>query len=113
MTIKAGKLRHRVEIQYPVGEAFDGRGLRLAPGWRLLATVWAAVEPLSARDSILAEQTASKVVARITMRRRTDVDATMRILHGTTIYNIVGILPDKDSGLEYMTLPVTAGTNRG
>jgi len=113
MTMKAGRLRHRVEIQYPVGESFDGRGLRLAPGWRSLATVWAAIEPLSARDAIVAEQTASKVIARITIRRRSDVDATMRIVHGTTLYSITGILPDKDSGLEYMTLPVSASINRG
>ena len=35
----------------------------------------------------------------------------MRALHGVLVYNIHGVLWDKDSGLEYMTLPASMGVS--
>jgi SPP1 family predicted phage head-tail adaptor len=112
MSLGAGRLRHRVRIERPV-EGRDANGLRTGPTWELVARVWAEVRPLSARDFAAAEAPGSKVVARITIRARTDVDATMRVVHGQAVYAITGVLPDPDSGREYMTLPVTAGVSRG
>lgn len=40
------------------------------------------------------------------MRYRADLLPTMRIMHGAIRYDIAGVLPDKDSGLEYVTIPV-------
>ena len=37
----------------------------------------------------------------------------MRIVHKTKIYNPAGFLADPDSGLEYVTVPVTQGVNEG
>ena len=37
----------------------------------------------------------------------------MRILHRGQVYNIAGLLPDRVSGLEYITIPVSAGVNDG
>ncbi|KCB41287.1 phage head-tail joining domain protein [Bordetella hinzii 5132] len=54
----------------------------------------------------------SEVTARIVMRAR-DILATDRIIHRGTVYNIRGVLADKDSGLEYVTLPVGTGVNEG
>lgn len=114
MAIDAGRFRHWVTIERPTAETFDSNGRRVAPGWEVFAErVQAAIEPLSARDAIVAEQTASKVIGRIVIRWRSGVDATMRIIHRGTIYNITGVLSDKMSGIEYMTLPVSAGINRG
>jgi len=38
---------------------------------------------------------------------------SMRLIHRGEICNIASLLPDKASGLEYITLPVSAGVNDG
>lgn len=110
--ITAGRLRHRVSLQAKVATRDPDTGAPLVT-WQELAKVWAAIEPLSAREFIAAQATRSEVTARIVIRYRGDVVATMRAVHGARIYNIAGVLADKDSGLEYLTLPVSEGTNTG
>lgn len=113
MALNAGRLRHRVDIQskQQVQDPVTGE---MTASW---VTVWpkvpAAVEPLSAREFIAAQATQSQVVARITIRYRDGLDASMRILHKGKIYNPADFLADKDSGLEYLTVPVVVGTNEG
>lgn len=107
MSIAAGKLRHRVEIQEPVisRNTFGER----EEVWAHFAYAWASVEPLSAKEFTIAQQTQSKVSARITIRHREGISAIMRVLFRGKAYNIEGILTDKDSGIEYITLPVSEG----
>lgn len=113
MSLSAGRLRHRIDIQQRAHVQDPVTG-EMVPGW---ANVWTAVpasiEPLSAREFIAAQATQSQVVARITLRYREGLDASMRIVHKGAIYNIAGLLPDKSSGLEYFTIPVSSGANQG
>lgn len=114
--LDAGRLRHRVKIQYletlmdSAGNTQDDNG-ELLQEWMELGVVWAAIEPLSAREFVSAQAEQSKVVAKIIIRHRNDIDPSMRIYHQAQdkYYNIEGILTDKDSGLEYLTLPVSEG----
>lgn len=110
MALASGKLRHRVEIQNPV-EVQDQDTGAMEVTWVTIATVWAAIEPVSAREFVASESETSKVVARVTIRYRKNIDAKMRLYHRAKgfYYNIEGILSDKDSGLEYLTLPVSEG----
>ncbi len=112
MSIKAGVLRHRIDIeQLTITQDSSGDAVR---SWSALhSSVPASIEPLSARDFIAASAVQSQIVARVTIRYRAGLNASMRLNHNGTIYNISGILPDKDSGLEYLTMPVTAGVNEG
>ena len=110
--MRAGKLRHRVTIQRPDYTQDPVTG-EMTPSWVEFAKTWASIEPLSVREFIAAAATQSKVSARIVIRYRTGIDATMRILHRDKIYNIEGALPDKVSGLEYLTLPCSEGVNDG
>lgn len=103
--MEAGKLRHRVILESPVYEQDAATGA-MTPGWAYVAEVWAAIEPLSARDLITAQAHQSKVTARIVMRQRPDLRPDMRINHNGRLYLIEGILADKESGLEYVTIPV-------
>jgi SPP1 family predicted phage head-tail adaptor len=112
MAIKAGKLRHRVTIQRP-GQTQDPVTGEVTNGWTDVVTVWASVEPLSVREFIASEAGQSEVSARITIRYRDGITAKMRILHRGQTYNIKGVLADAESGLEYLTLPVSAGVNDG
>lgn len=138
MSLDAGRLKHRIEIQAlqfasqankillenadtmspETGGAIltehtsvvmQGPDGEMNRQWVTLANVWAAIEPLSAREFISASKENSKVSARITIRSREDIDPSMRILHRGRYYNIEGLLPDKDSGLEYITIPVSEG----
>lgn len=105
----AGKLRHRVSLQRNEFEQDPVTG-ELVEGWTEYGKAWASVEPLSARDLIAAQGVQSKVTARMVIRYRTDIDPAHRIVHRGKVYRIEGILPDKDSGLEYLTILVSAGT---
>lgn len=109
--VAAGRLRHRVRIdeQVVLKNSFGEQTTE----WEEVATVWAAIEPLSARESMLAEQTQSKVSARIIIRARNDIRASMRAVHGSTIYNIDGVIRDQDSGQEWITLTCSTGVNEG
>lgn len=113
MALSAGRLRHRIRIEKPVYEQDPVTG-EMVKGWSLVADkVPAAIEPLSVREFIAARSYQSEVTARIVIRRRAEIDATMRILHRDRVYNIRGVLSDPDSGLEYLTLPCSEGVNDG
>lgn len=86
--------------------------------WVEVDTVWASIEPLSAKEFIQSAATQAKADSRIGMRQRDDVDAAMRLVHlrlnkPDVIYNPHGFLPDKESGLEYMTAPCSRGVGEG
>jgi SPP1 family predicted phage head-tail adaptor len=122
MSINAGMLRHRVLIEELVAQTDTADDViqNEATGevdreWTAVAEVWAAIEPLSAREFIAAQATQSKVTTRITIRYRA-ISPSMRLVHmrrgvRSTVFNIEGVLPDKESGMEYLTLPCSAGVS--
>lgn len=111
--IAAGRFRHRITIQRQE-QAQDATTGAINVFWVDVAVnVAAAIEPLSAREYLAAETKQNEVVARIVIRFRSDIDGSMRIVHGQNIYNIRGLLPDMDSGIEYLTMPVSRGVNDG
>lgn len=124
MSIEAGRLRHRVRLERYV-ELLDSNGNVLqdpATGeipreWVLVAEVWCEIAPISGREFIMSQSLQSQVSARLTIRYRDDVDATMRAVHRRrgrdVIYNIKAVLPDPDSGMAHLTLPCSEGTGQG
>lgn len=125
MSIEAGRLRHRVRLER-YDYLLDSNGNVVQDPttgetpreWQEIATVWAAVEPVSGREFIMSQATQSQVTARLVIRHRDDVDASMRCVHVRSgrpdvIYNIKAVLADVESGLEYLTLPCSAGTGNG
>ena len=125
MSLEAGRLRHRVRIER-LDDLRDSHGDVIQDAdtgattsvWSEVATVWAAIEPLSAREFIQSAAVQSAVTARIVIRHRDDVDASMRLIHervgrANVVYNIHGALADKESGIEYLTLLVSAGVGDG
>jgi SPP1 family predicted phage head-tail adaptor len=120
--LESGKLRHRVRIerlQYVTdssGDVTQDENGETQQVWQEVATVWAAVEPLSAREFIQSQSIQSQVTARIVIRHREDIDPADRLIHIRTgrpivIYTPHGFLTDKDSGLEYLTIPVSTGVS--
>jgi SPP1 family predicted phage head-tail adaptor len=111
VSLPAGKLRHRVAFEALI-RYIDTAG-DTVEDWVQQFECWAAVEPVSAREFVASQSLQSQVVARVTVRYRSDIEATMRIRHRGQLFNIEGQLPDKVSGLEYLTLAVSAGVNDG
>lgn len=120
-----GRLRHRVRIEEfaPLPDS-NGDDLQndqtgeVVREWSTVFECWAGIEPMSVREFISAQSFQSEVTTRIVMWTPSRIDAAMRIVHLVngapgTIYNIHGILPDKDSGREYVTIPASAGANNG
>lgn len=110
--IDAGKLRHRIQLQSRT-ETQDATTGAVVVTWATQATVWASIEPLSAREFMQSAGTQAQVSARIVIRHRSDVDTSWRVLHGSSVYSVHGVLPDKDSGLEYLTMVVSLGVGNG
>ena len=102
--LKAGNLRHRIALQRKQQTQNPQTGAMVTT-WVTEATVPAAVEPLSAREFVAAQAVQSNVSVRITVRYRPGITSAMRLLHDGKVYNITGVLADKDSGREYLTLP--------
>lgn len=108
MALSAGSLRHYVRIQRPETLQDQVTGEQLVT-WVDVANTFADIVPLSMREFIAAGAEQSEVSARIVIRRRPDIDATMRVVHRGMAYAIKGVMADPISGLEYQTLAVGEG----
>lgn len=110
--VGSGDLRHRVELQRQVDTQDAATGAVIV-GWSTIATPWAQIVPMSAREFIQSAANQSEVKGRIVIRYRGGVDATMRVVHRGKCYNIHGVIPDAESGIEHLTLAVGEGVNLG
>ena len=104
--LTAGALRHRVAIDRLNTAQDETTGEMVASWVEVAASVPASIKPISGREFIQAAKVDSRVTARITIRYRPGMKATMRVRHGETIYTIIAILPDPLSGKEWLTLLV-------
>lgn len=111
--MRAGDLRHRIRFQKLVSGMDPDTMEPIESTWVDVATLWAAVNPLSGREFIQAKAAQSEEVGRIVIRYRSDIKAAMRGIEGDRIYNIQAVLPDPKSGREYLTLPYSEGVNDG
>jgi SPP1 family predicted phage head-tail adaptor len=108
MGLAAGRLRHRITFQTnkPVQEPTTGD--MAPPKWRNFACgVPAEWSPLSVTEFTAAAATQSQIVARVVIRANLKgLTPDMRILFKGVYYDPAGFLTDKDSGEEYITIPV-------
>lgn len=113
MPLSAGRLRHRIDIEQQEQVQDPDTG-QLVVSW---VPVWqnvpAAVEPLSVREFIAAKGVQSEVSVRVVIRHRDGLNASMRIRHKGQILNPAGFLADPTYGLEFITIPCSAGVNDG
>lgn len=109
MMLSAGKLRHRVDIERAT-QIQDSSGA-MEDFWEVVATVWCEIAPMSAKEFIAAQTEVSKITTRVIIRYRDDIDPSCRLYHSAKAqyYNVEGVLADKESGLEYLTLMCSEG----
>lgn len=83
-------LNQRVTIQQQ-STAVDEIGQPVV-SWSDVATVWAEVKDVSGREYIAAGAEQSAVLTKITIRKRSGIVSSMRVLHGSDTYGIDAVL---------------------
>lgn len=96
-----GDLNKRITIQAPT-RASDGMG-NFTESWNDLATVWAAIWPMSANEYKQAMQNVMIVSHRIRIWYRSAFKASWRIKFGNRYFNIVSIINQNEKN-EYLDL---------
>ena len=92
--MRAGALRHRIEIQRNDGIRDPDSG-EIIPGWTTVARVWAEVVDLSGREFWDSQQVQSEISTRVRIRYRDGIEPTMRVIHGDRTLEIQAVLdPD-------------------
>jgi SPP1 family predicted phage head-tail adaptor len=87
-----GELNRRLVLEAPV-ESADGAG-GVTRGYAAVMTLWASVEPVSARGAVVADASGATVTHRIVMRRRAAVTTRHRFVDGATVYRVVTLRDD-------------------
>lgn len=96
--MQAGKLRHRVVLK-TASETQNSFG-ELTRTYATLATVWAAVEPLSGREYLDARQIEAAVDTRIRIRYRSDVTSRTQVTWNSHTYDIQSVITDPTNARE-------------
>lgn len=94
--MQAGALDQRVTLQQRQS-GVDAIG-QPVQGWSAVATVWADVRHVSGLEAVKADAAAAMTRASIRIRWRAGVDAGMRVVHGSTAYEIRAVLGDRRAG---------------
>jgi SPP1 family predicted phage head-tail adaptor len=92
--IHIGDLRRRVVLEREQRSADGGGGASV--GWQVVATVWAAVKPLSGREKDRYQSLEASLSHRITLRYRAGVSPDMRLRMGARLFDIRAVFsPDE------------------
>lgn len=104
-----GEMRERITITQVAAAAQDSVGGDVET-LSTLATVWAKVEPLAARERVgVGDAVTSAIAYRITIRFRDDITPMMRLTRGSDTLQIAAVLQD---GRRAFTVLECAGVDR-
>ncbi len=101
--MRTGLLRHRVTIQKPISTAKGDDGAPIIT-WEKVLDTWASVEPLSGREYFDAQQVNADVTHKASMRYRSGIDSTMRILLGSRLLLILAVLNTEERSRELVLM---------
>lgn len=89
--IPAGKLNKRITITTPATLTVNEYGERTSSN-TTIATAWASIEPVGARDMEIAKAFKSTVSHKITIRHHSDVDYGCSVTWNGRTFSVNGIL---------------------
>ncbi len=96
--MQSGRLNRRVTLQRKTA-ATDAYGAEVA-SWTDVATVWAAIEPLTGREFFASRQINAEITTRVVIRYLAGIVPAMRIVHGTRLYDILAVIDPRDARVE-------------
>ena len=91
--MRAGKLRHRVEIQRITGTERSPQGAEIHT-WTTIDTVWGEIKPVSGMELWSADQAQGRVDTLITIRYY-ELTAKDRVKHGSVTYSIKAVMNEE------------------
>jgi len=106
--MRSGKLRHSIELQ-SFTSTFDSYNQETKT-WSTIATVFAEVRPVSARESAIAEQLRAEATHFVSLRGGVELTAANRVLFRGRILNITSVLDVLERGRELNLLCVEITT---
>ena len=108
--MRAGQLRHLIALQALVpGQDSVGQPVQ---AYSTVASVHADIRYPKGLESTLSNMPVGVTTASIRIRYRPGVVPTMRVLHGSTVFDIKAVLPDP-TGRIYLDLSCESGANNG
>lgn len=108
----AAKLRHRINVQSRTASQDATTGETTFTWSNTLTSEPAEVVPLSGRELIQSGATQAQVDTRMTIRWRSGIEPTMRVVFDGNNYQITAVLPDPTSR-RWLTLMCQRGVNNG
>ncbi len=90
--MRAGELRHRIDLQSP-SKTRNSVGEEVIT-YATVAAVWARVETLNGREYLDQQRAGASLTHKIKIRNRSDVGPTWRVVWGTRIFEISAVLSD-------------------
>ena len=108
----ATKLRHRINVQSRTASQDANTGETVFVWANLLAGEPAEVVPLSGREFIQSGATQAGVDTRMTIRWRSGIEPTMRVVFDGHNYQITAVLPDP-TNRRWLTLMCQRGVSDG
>ena len=106
MALSVGKMRERIVIQSQGRTTDLGGGAAVA--WSTVATTWARIVPSSGSESFSGMQVTNTNTFEITMRYRTNITTTNRILWGSRTFNIRSVINNNERD-KYLTVVAEEG----
>lgn len=100
--MRSGELRHRVTVQ-KVTTLVDRFG-DPKPTYSPLATVWASVEPLTAREVLQAGEAAADVTHRVRLRYMPGVSSMGRVVFGDRTFEVTSVINPEERNRELVLL---------
>lgn len=111
--MQAGTLRHRITIQRKVAGSPQQNALGEPDvTWTDYLTVSASVDPVTGKESFIAQEHLNRVTTKIRMRYRAGVTGDMRVSFNGSIYDIKAVLNWGERNIELMLL-CEQGVNNG
>ena len=91
-----GEFRHRLTIQ--AADEIDDAAGGVIRTWEALGEVWAAIEPVSFDDQMVSDKRLGVLTHRITLRHRSDITLSHRLLLGQRVFAIRAVRDPDERG---------------
>lgn len=83
----------KLDVLVTISRATETRAANgsIVKTWTDIAQVWAAIEPVSGREAVMAQQLQTAVSLKATIRYGTGVTAKDRVVNGSIVYDITRV----------------------
>lgn len=100
--MKIGELRHRVTLQRK--EIAEDALKQQSEVWMDIATVWAAIEPLSGREYFAARQENADVSVKVVIRYLPGITAETRVVFDGGVFDVLSVINPEERNISLVLM---------